>query len=453
MSLRYLLQLRLNNLIGDESGHPNLNIINAKFDTPSTSTCGLLDIYNQSPQLPAATMTDAIIPDPSPYDMYNTYNLRANADQDGEIDYNIVRDDIDNRTDMYYEHNSTTEEEEDSDCDFDEVDKLRQWAISSNLSHNKLDELLGILRKRVLPELPKSAKTFLQTSSSNYQTEAFDKTSEFVYFGLEVHLSQYINPNVHSDDLVELLFNVDGIPLYKSSSKHFWPILCQIYHASYRYEPFAVAIYVGNTKPDNMNRYLEKFVSEMNTLQRTGINIKNKIFKISVKGFICDRPARSLIKCNKNHGGYFACERFVVKGKRVENRTVYPQLNCPLRTHESFLNQENEQHHTGISLLTKLTNIDMIKMFSLDFMHLGCLGVMKKLLTELWLGKKSAYKLSSFHKIRLSEMLISLKSQIPIEFQRTTRDINVIQKYKATEYRLFLLYVGPVVLKQCLTDN
>lgn len=51
----------------------------------------------------------------------------------------------------------------------------------------------------------------------------------------------------------------------------------------------------------------------------------------------------------------------------------------------------------------------------------------------------------------LSQMLVSLQNQIPVEFQRTTKDLSDVHKWKATEFRFFLLYSGPVVLKNCLT--
>lgn len=58
-----------------------------------------------------------------------------------------------------------------------EVKELREWAATSDIPHAKLDELLGILRKRLLPELPKSSKTFLKTSSAAYNLQKFDNRS------------------------------------------------------------------------------------------------------------------------------------------------------------------------------------------------------------------------------------------------------------------------------------
>lgn len=96
----------------------------------------------------------------------------------------------------------------------------------------------------MLPELPKSAKTFLGTSKAHLQQ--FDNDgSEFVYFGMSKYLQSVINPNFHQDGVINLILNVDGLQIFKSSFRQFWPILCKIHSNSDVYQPFPVAIYLG----------------------------------------------------------------------------------------------------------------------------------------------------------------------------------------------------------------
>jgi len=92
----------------------------------------------------------------------------------------------------------------------------------------------------------------------------------------------------------------------------------------------------------------------------------------------------------------------------------------------------------------------MIKQFVLDFMHQGCLGIMKKMMVDFWLEGNLATKRSQNKKRQLSQTLLELQLQISIDFQQTTRSIADISKSKTTEYRLYLLYVGPIVLQQIL---
>ncbi|MBT0666738.1 U44-like protein, partial [Lissonota sp. PSUC_FEM 10030012] len=140
-----------------------------------------------------------------------------------------------------------------------------------------------------------------------------------------------------------------------------------------------------------------------------------------------------------------------VKGKRFQNRTIYDQQDARPRTDTSFRNQTNRAHHRDCSpLFTINPPIDMVKHFSLDFMHLCCLGVMKKMFMDFWLRPKVLTRLGRTSRLRLSELLKKIKNQIPDEFQRTTRELDEIARWKATEFRFFLLYAGPVLLKKIL---
>lgn len=85
-------------------------------------------------------------------------------------------------------------------------------------------------------------------------------------------------------------------------------------------------------------------------------------------------------------------------------------------------------------------------------MHLGCLGIMKKLLSEYGM-KPGATKLSREDILRICVRMMNLSKQILEEFQRTTRSLSDIVKWKATEYRFFLLYCGMFVLKGILPDD
>jgi len=61
----------------------------------------------------------------------------------------------------------------------------------------------------------------------------------------------------------------------------------------------------------------------MNSLYKEKVLIKERQFHIRIKAFICDRSARSVIKCIKNHGAYHACERCNVSGIRANKRVIY----------------------------------------------------------------------------------------------------------------------------------
>ena len=94
----------------------------------------------------------------------------------------------------------------------------------------------------------------------------------------------------------------------------------------------------------------------------------------------------------------------------------------------------------------------MVKCFPLDYMHLVCLGVMRKL---LWAWKRGSYqsRLRASEIDEISKFLVFICPFISCEFARKTRSVKELARWKATELRLFLLYVGPVVLKKNLPSH
>lgn len=342
-----------------------------------------------------------------------------------------------------------------------EIDELRDWAIDNNIFHTHIDQLLHILRRKLLPDLPASSKTFLGTSSARYDIrEMFDIDNikgEFVYFGIEKGIRNILNDQIHDGDTIWIQLNIDGLPLFTSSSQQLWPILCKIFFRPDIYNPFPVGIYSGNSKPKSVDDFLQELTIELEKLMKDGIMFGDKHFKIRVQCFICDTPARTYVKCTKGHGGYYACERCTVRGKNVKlqgetkGRIVYPSKNQAERTDESFRSEQQKKHHKGKTPLLRLP-FNIVTIFVLDFMHLCCIGVMKRLI-EFWFKSNLNVRLSRALKVQLSQSVEDMKDRIPYEFQRKPRSLFQFAKWKATEFRFFLLYSGPIVLKRILNKS
>lgn len=66
---------------------------------------------------------------------------------------------------------------------------------------------------------------------------------------------------------------------------------------------------------------------------------------------------------------------------------------------------------------------------------------------------KQPYSLNAQSIQRLSDLLENIASFVPSEFSRKTRSLQFVKYFKATEYRLLLLYTGPVVLKNILDKD
>ena len=99
-----------------------------------------------------------------------------------------------------------------------------------------------------------------------------------------------------------------------------------------------------------MHEYLDEFVNEIKHLQQTGIVLGNHQYFVSVHSFVCDAPARAMLKQTKLHSGYHACERCVQKGDWA-GRVIYPETDAPKRTDVSFDELSDESHHHGPSPL------------------------------------------------------------------------------------------------------
>lgn len=96
----------------------------------------------------------------------------------------------------------------------------------------------------------------------------------------------------------------------------------------------------------------------------------------------------------------------------------------------------------------------MVSGFTHDYMHLVCLGVVHCLL-DLWVGTCGMLKscISSTQVSLIPSKLLAVRMYIPSEFARKPRGIDERLRWKATELRQFLLYTGPVVLKDVLAPE
>ncbi|KAJ8965652.1 hypothetical protein NQ317_010639 [Molorchus minor] len=91
----------------------------------------------------------------------------------------------------------------------------------------------------------------------------------------------------------------------------------------------------------------------------------------------------------------------------------------------------------------------MVSQLALDYMHLVCLGVVKRLLI-FWTGLVPKVKLRlSKNQIGIIDAKVEV-IKVCSEFARQPRKISKCKEFKATEFRLYLLYIGPIVLKDIL---
>ncbi|GAA54799.1 hypothetical protein CLF_105464 [Clonorchis sinensis] len=112
--------------------------------------------------------------------------------------------------------------------------------------------------------------------------------------------------------------------------------------------------------------------------------------------------------------------------------------------------KQQEAHHTGPSPMEEL-DFPMIDGFPPDYMHSVCLGLVRKFLILLRatpIGHKARLSLESWN--LLNDTIQKQSVVLSADFPRKCRGVVDLDRWKASELRQFLLYIGPVVLRDIL---
>ena len=134
-----------------------------------------------------------------------------------------------------YDNPITSSEESDVSSDTASFEtglgtKLADWATSFNITNTSLRSLLFILN-RYHRELPLDPRTLLRTPKT-VPIRSLESGGEMCYFGINKGIQSLADNGILSclqqTDVIQLQFNVDGLPLFKSSNMQLWPILCLV---------------------------------------------------------------------------------------------------------------------------------------------------------------------------------------------------------------------------------
>lgn len=328
-------------------------------------------------------------------------------------------------------------EESPSDDQSDEScrQKIRLLFAKFPFSFEQRREILKVFNsiRRIAPKDP---RTLMRTPRERCQF--FIGSGTYVHLGLQKALSFHLR---HADfsqlEEIQVQLFVDGTSLSNSSSLQLWPILAKTIQPKIA-QPFVVGMYSGTSKPKDVSMYLLKLVNDITDLYRSGFITKtNDSIPLRIVNFICDTPARAFIKQTVGHTGYFACDKCTVRGRYIRTNVAFADCNATLRTDSTFRRRNQRQHHKGVSPLTRL-NCDMIACFPNDYMHSVCLGVTRKLIFA-WCGKLGLKFrcLSESIKSVLSARIVQMNEHLPMDFCRKGRDLSLLDRWKASEFRLF----------------
>jgi hypothetical protein len=367
---------------------------------------------------------------------------------------NILQSHVDSENSSCFENYNLYDEESISSCasvddysfgsevdDFLLEDELRHFIASENVNHTFIKGLLKVLQK-YHPSLPCDPRTLMDTCASTLQLRTV-YPGHYYHFGLCRGL-QFVIPKISRNlESISLQLFVDGLPLFKSTVVGFWPILASI--SGYENTVFVVGLYYGEQKPLHADDYLKELIDETNVILTEGVQLETYVCTVVLRCICCDTPARAFIKSIKGHSGLFGCDKCDQEGKHMDHRMTFPDVDAVERTDLDFRHKNQPEHHHGNSPFERIPFINMVSSFPNDYMHSVCKGVTLSLLNNLRSGP-IPYRLSSTLLENMSNELRLLRPQIPSDFQRRPRSMKHLSMWKATELRLFVIYLAHFIL-------
>ncbi|XP_040169468.1 uncharacterized protein LOC120903873 isoform X2 [Anopheles arabiensis] len=364
-------------------------------------------------------------------DRYGKRRCLENLDEDtfSNEDYFIAlsSDSETDENDVNMETVDTNKSKKYHNCENHEdvKDCLRHFAITRNLPRDTVNEMLEILRSNTNMDLPKDCRTLLKTSSTPC-AEQFT-----------------------------IQFSVDGLPLHKSGRMQVWPILMKVEEVK-NAPIMMVAAFCGTEKPRSVEEYLRQLVEEANKLYLNGVRIGDKKINFQIRAFIADSPARAFIKSTCYFNAVHGCLRCTCVGvyHPTGHKVVFDCVGAPLRTDDGFRDRECIPHHQPLrSPLEDLLHFDMIEHVpTSDRLHLIDLGVTRKIICGIWIGKfVFLSRLSDAQKEFATNFFTAL--QLPSEINRKIHDPYYMHKWKGTQFRTFLHYCSVIVMKELVPER
>ncbi|KAJ8935705.1 hypothetical protein NQ314_012682 [Rhamnusium bicolor] len=360
----------------------------------------------------------------------------------------------DNEND-FRENDSESDSNETLDIDHNIAlkNQLRQWVSSHNITRNFVNELLAMLHPR-LPFLPLDCRTLMNTPRKTNIIK-LNNNAIMSYFGIEGKLAAKLKHGLKNNvNVILLQINIDGLPLFKSSSTEIYPIL-GLCNDLVDNTPFTIAVYCGSGKPDPIDIFLKDFITEAKKFKCDGLVFQNYRYDFDIHFFICDTPARAYLRQTVGHTNKNSCEKCTIVGTYSNHRVNFAQNTFrayDAKLDSDFVEPVKPFYIKDNSPLLEL-GIKLVAQFPLDPMHLIYLGVVKRLLVNYYFDGIAPFKLSQKIKQEIDILVLIIRDYITSDFARKCRSFKEIRRWKATVFRLFIMYTGPVLLFNAVNDS
>jgi hypothetical protein len=265
----------------------------------------------------------------------------------------------------------------------------------------------------------------------------------------------------------------DGAPLIKSRKFNIWPLMCFLVelppHERYKFENILLAgLWFGKLKP-NVPLFLKSFTNEISNLAN-GCEFDDGRGQVissvcRIQSVVPDLPAKSLLFNIKQFNGQFGCSTCTHPGRydtefraRLYEYTTSEAIAIRTAAETRRFAQIAELTRStvfgikGENVFSQL--VDIPDNLPIDWMHCVCEGILKRQLFKRWFNDRYAaqsYSLFGFS-AEFNEIYESIK--VPHDFTRKPRTIGELKNWKASEFRLFVLFTGlPCVRSAIVSDE
>lgn len=228
--------------------------------------------------------------------------------------------------------------------------ELARWAVDHNISQRALSSLLQINRKHNFGEdLPLDARTLLKTPRETLTVPV--DGGAYYHIGVLKAIRQLLRncDKVVNGMELQLQLNMDGIPVYSSTSSSLWPILGRIVNMDLNDSVFAIGAFYGASKPGSVDEYLSPFIDEYLHLKTDGMTVNGHEVTLKIHTIMCDAPARAQVKCVTQFSGYFGCDKCTLSGdyKHGSVKFVEPKPDPDIAP-SAVVARENHIFHTYV---------------------------------------------------------------------------------------------------------
>ena len=251
---------------------------------------------------------------------------------------------------------------------------------------------------------------------------------------------------------VQIVLNVDGAPVFKSSKLSVWPIWVQIFNLPPKLRSafsnlMLLGLWHGKSKPD-FKKLLPALVFELESLRDANFFIEGVgPIKFRVRSIVADMPATACVLCMIQFNGYSSCPHCYINGFSSNRRMLFSckklfklRENLDFKACGWYADRTNEMK-CGVKSSTPLNSLMSLPWdCPIDPMHQIFLGT-GKVLTKMMISLLKGETLMA------AENLIK-NLKVPFDVKHKPKVLSELSFWKAFDFKWFFFHSGPLIFRQ-----